>query len=174
MRGEVTAVLVAPVYNIEDAWPDVNEKVLLFAEMQMTYADLEYEKMTRFGSPEYKPLYPSAHIGEHSLNVHPSGFALLLMICAISTPVSISINGRFNRVASEELAGGNSADGRWLARAFWHGRSVSMSSARGQLKQYYKLEKSRMRKRKKKKMKDRCAATIFCRIDIHRSLCHFH
>lgn len=63
----------------------------------MTYTDLEYEKMTTSGSPGHKPLYPSAHIGEHSSNVHPSGFALLLMICAISTPVSISINDRSNR-----------------------------------------------------------------------------
>lgn len=102
----------------------------------MTYTDLEYEKMTTSGSPGHKMLYPSAHIGEHSSNVHPSGFALLLMICVISTPVSISINDRSNRVASKELASRNDADDRCLAKAFWHGRSGSMSFARGRTKKY--------------------------------------
>lgn len=105
--------------------------------------------MTTSGSPGHKTLYPSAHIGEHSLNVHPSGFALLLMICVISTPVSISINDRSNRVASKELASRNDADGRCLARAFWHGHSGSMSFARGRTKKYTNQRNQGCEKEKK-------------------------
>lgn len=93
-------------------------KKSLFAKSQMTYTDLEHEKMTMSGSPGHKKLFPSARIGEHSLDVHPSGFALLFMICSISTQVSISIIGRSNQITSMELASRNDADGRCIARDF--------------------------------------------------------
>lgn len=47
------------------------------------YVVPRYEKMPMSGCLGDMLLFPSAHTAEHSLNIHPSGFSLLLTIYTI-------------------------------------------------------------------------------------------
>lgn len=93
-----------------------------------TYDGSKYEKTTRIESLGCRQPFPRAHIAEHSLKVHPLGFAFLLAICAVSSPVSISIRPVLIR-SQMELVGESNADAKCLATIVWHGYHKHLSFA---------------------------------------------